>query len=201
MRVVILGPDGVGKSTLIAQLGLPCFRRMKQFHFRPGVLGKKNSGAPVTQPHAQAPRSRAASFAKTFYYFCDHWVGHLLKTFPAKVRNELVVFDRSFEDIFVDPKRYRLAHAETLARLLSRLLPRPDLTLVLDADPELVHARKPELSVEELRRQREVLRHLAGQIPGCVVVSASQTPEAVARQVQHSIIEFLSKRAARWHGQ
>lgn len=172
---------------------------MKQFHFRPGVLGKKNAGNPVTEPHAQVPRSRAASFAKTFYYFLDHWFGHLLKTFPSKVRNELVVFDRSFEDIFIDPKRYRLAGAETLARILSRLLPKPELTIILDADPTIVHARKPELSLKELSRQREALRELARRIPRCKVVSASHSPEQVARAVQDEMILFLSKRETRWH--
>ena len=200
MRIVIMGPDGVGKSTLIAQLCLPCFRRMKQFHFRPGVLGKKITGAPVTQPHAQVPRSRAASFAKTFYYFLDHWIGHILKTFPSKVRNELVVFDRSFEDIFIDPKRYRLAGAETMARILRRFLPKPELTIILDADPAIVHARKPELSLEELSRQREVFRQLAGRLPRCIVISAAQTPEQVVRAAHTGMLAFLSDRENRWHG-
>lgn len=199
MRIAILGPDGVGKSTLIAQLCLPCFRRVKQFHFRPGVLGKNSPGT-VTQPHAQVPRSRTASLAKTIYYFVDHWLGHLGRTLPAKIRNELVVFDRSFEDVFVDPKRYRLSGAEGLGRGLNRLLPKPELTIILDADPEIVHARKPELSIAELQRQRDILRTLATRQPRCVVIAASQSPEAVARAVQVSMISFLAERESRWHG-
>ncbi len=193
LHIVILGPDGVGKSTLIAQLGLPCFQRVQQFHFRPGVLGKKASGT-VTQPHAQPPRSRAVSIAKTLYYFADHWLGYLGKIFPAKVRNELVVFDRSFEDVFVDPRRYRLSAGSAFARFLKQLLPPPDLTFVLDAEPELVHARKPELAIEELRRQREVLRQLAGRTPRCVVISAAEPPEQVARAVRQQMITFLAER-------
>ena len=196
MHIVILGPDGAGKSTLIAQLGLPCFRQVRQFHFRPGVFGKKASGV-VTEPHAQPPRSRAFGIGKTFYYFADHWLGYLGVTFPAKVRNELVIFDRSFEDVFVDPRRFRLSPGGRLARWLRRLLPSPDLTFVLDADPELVHARKPELGIEELRRQREVLRELAGQTVRCTVISAAQTPEQVARAVRQQMIIFLAARAAR----
>jgi thymidylate kinase len=197
MHLVILGPDGVGKSTLIARLGLPCFHGLTQFHFRPNVFGKKSDAGPVTEPHAQPPRSAAASLAKTLYYFADHWLGYVLKTYPAKVRRDLVIYDRSFADVFIDPRRYRLPAGSRLARWLNRLLPPPDLTIVLDADPELVHARKPELPVEELRRQRASLRELAGQTNRCAVVSASESPDQVARAVQGHLIARMAQRTGR----
>ena len=193
LHIAIYGPDGVGKSTLISQLMLPCFRQVRQFHFRPGVLGKKVRG-PVAQPHGGRPRSRLSGMAKICYYFADHWFGYLFQVFPARVRNELVIFDRSFLDLLVDPRRYRLAGSSGLARLLNRLLPQPDMTIVLDAPAELVRARKPELEIEELRRQREVLRQLAVTTPGCSVVSAAQSPEEVLRSVQKEMIQFLARR-------
>lgn len=193
LHIVILGPDGVGKSTLISQLMLPCFRGARQFHFRPAVLGKKASTT-VGEPHAQPPRSTGASLAKLMYYFADHWLGYLSRTFPAKVRRELVIFDRSFEDVLVDPRRYRLSGSSPLARCLKKLLPSPDLTFVLDADPELVHARKPELELEELRRQREVLRQLAAETSRCFVISAAEASDQVARAVQKAMLQFLVQR-------
>jgi thymidylate kinase len=199
LHVVILGPDGVGKSTLISQLLLPCFRQSKQFHFRPGLLGRRIS-ATVNQPHAQSPRSTASGWAKTLYYFADHWLGYLARVFPAKVRRELVIFDRSFEDVVVDPRRYRLSGCHSLARFLKRLLPTPDLTFVLDAEPELVHARKPELEIEELRRQREVLRQLAAEQSRCFLIAAGEPAEQVARAVQQRMIGFLAQREQRRHG-
>jgi thymidylate kinase len=199
LHLVILGPDGVGKSTLIARLGLPCFRGTTQFHFRPDVFGKKSAVGPVSQPHAQPPRSAVASLAKLLYYFADHWLGYVLKTYPAKVRRDLVIYDRSFEDVFIDPRRYRLSGGAGLARSLNRLLPRADLTIVLDADPEVVHARKPELPVEELRRQRALLRELAGHSDRWFVVSAAAPPDQVARVVQCRLIASLAEREARRH--
>lgn len=198
LHIVILGPDGVGKSTLISQLGLPCFRQVRLFHFRPGILGKRAS-ATGSLPHAQPARATFSSLAKILYYFADHWIGYGFRTFPATVRRELVVFDRSFEDVFVDPRRYRLSAGSAFARGLKQLLPPPDLTLVLDAEPEVVHARKPELTIEELRRQREVLRQLAKRTARCVVIAAAETPEQVARSVQHHMIAFLAAREQQRH--
>jgi thymidylate kinase len=199
LHVVILGPDGVGKSTLISRLMLPCFRESRQFHFRPGTLGKKSAAA-VSQPHSQLPRSTVSSLAKILYYFADHWIGYLSKVFPAKVRRDLVIFDRSFADVMVDPRRYRLSGTSWLARGLNRLLPKPDLTIVLEAEAELVHARKPELEITELRRQREVLRQLAAATSRCAVISAADTPEQVARAVQREMIGFLEQREKQRHG-
>jgi thymidylate kinase len=195
LHIVILGPDGVGKSTLVSRLAeFACFRRQRLFHFRPGLLDQKESGKPVTQPHAQSLRSGMFSFLKSFYYFADHWFGYWIKIFPARVRNEFIVFDRSFADILIDPRRYRMARASSLARLLNRLLPQADLTIVLDADPEMIHARKPELTLEELARQRSALRELAKATPCSVVVSAGQSPERVEHIVRLAILTFLAER-------
>jgi thymidylate kinase len=194
LHVVICGPDGAGKSTIIARLGtLACFRRQRPFHFRPHVFDPSH-GPAVTQPHAQLPRAAGWSNLKTLYYFADHWLGYWLKVFPAKVRNELVIFDRSFEDLLIDPRRYRLSGATTLAGLLKRLAPRADFTVVLDAEPAVIHARKPELALEELRRQREALRQLAAATPHCAVIPAAESPERVEHLVRKRLIQFLAER-------
>lgn len=196
LHLVIFGPDGVGKSTLISRLGtFACFRRQRQFHFRPHLLDQ-SSGPAVTQPHARPPRPAGASNLKTLYYFADHWLGYWLKVFPARVRNELVVFDRSFEDQLIDPRRYRLSGAGALAGFLKTFVPKPDFTVILDADPELIHARKPELAIAELRRQREALRQLATTTPRCVVVSAAEPPERVEHVVRQHLIRYLAEREA-----
>ncbi|MER3425189.1 MAG: thymidylate kinase-like protein, partial [Nitrospiraceae bacterium] len=61
--VVLLGPDGSGKSTVatasIERLR-PAFRRTAQFHVLPRLFRKKGDGTVVTDPHGQAPRSRLA---------------------------------------------------------------------------------------------------------------------------------------------
>jgi thymidylate kinase len=149
---------------------------------------------PVTDPHGQYPRGRLAAWVKLVFYFCDQLLGYILKVFPAKVRNELIIFCRNFDDVLIDPRRYRFPKAGWLARCLRRLLPRPDLTIVLDAEPEQIVARKAELSLEEVRRQRLAFQALAMRSPRSVVVSCAEPPDVVARAASREVIRFLAER-------
>jgi thymidylate kinase len=76
-------------------------------------------------------------------------------------------------------------------------LPRADLTIVLDAEPEQIVARKAELTLEEVRRQRLALRELAAQRPRYVLVSGAASPDAVARAACREVIQFLAQRVKR----
>src|SRR5207302_154380 len=116
------------------------------------------------------------------------------RVLPAKIHSTLVAFDRTFCDMLVDPKRYRLAPARPLIRFLNALLPQPDLTFVLDADPQAIHARKPELPVEEITRQNAALRALAAGGSRNVLVPAGDAPRAVAGRVARETICFLARR-------
>ncbi|MEA3212502.1 MAG: hypothetical protein QOE70_5559 [Chthoniobacter sp.] len=196
LHIAVLGPDGAGKSTLLANLRAllaPCFGQQRVFKFRPDVFGRIESGI-NQQPHARSPRSRAVSWVKILYYFADWWLGWLLILAPARLRNALVVFDRDFDDIVVDQRRYLLQGVGKLARFLRWLLPRADLTFILDADAGAVHVRKPELPVEVIERQRSMYRRLAATGASYWLISADQSPGEVAHAVAREIITLLGAR-------
>lgn len=195
LQIVVLGSDGTGKSTLIAALTrelAPFFRAVDYIHSRPHVLDPKPPGGVVSEPHAQVPRPWPACVAKVLFYAFDHWLGRIARIRPGMVRNRLVIFDRDFHDIIVDPTRYRMRGVGLLARAVAWFLPRADLTFVLDAPPEVIHARKPELTIAELGRQRSVLRRLADGRPTWRLLDATQSPEAVAREVVGAVLAKIS---------
>jgi thymidylate kinase len=194
VKIAILGPDGTGKSTLIAALTKaigPRFRSVDYVHFRPGLLDGKTGGPPVTDPHGKPPRSWPAGVAKTFFYFLDQWAGHLARIRPALVRNRLVIFDRDFHDLLLDTRRYRLRGVRWLVRLLAPLAPRADLTLGLHAPAAVIHARKPELPVAELERQMDVLRKLASGCRNWHLLDAGAPPEAVLQEALRVVLARL----------
>jgi hypothetical protein len=90
------------------------------------------------------------------------WIDAVLGWLPRialpRRRTTLVVLERGYADTTVDPRRYRLSTPAWVAHAFARLLPQPDLTLVLDAPADVIRARKPELSPAEVERQLAVWR-------------------------------------------
>lgn len=198
--LTLLGSDGVGKSAVLQRLREllePCFRRQLAFHFRPRFFERPGDGVPVAEPHAQAPRGAVSSALKLFFYLADAWLGWLVRIWPARTQSSLILFDRDLQDMPVDPRRYRLPEAGRLTRVIASLRPREDLTVVLDAAPEIIRARKAELPLEELARQRGERRVLAAHGSRHLLVCAERSLNEVAAEIARAVVERLAARTAR----
>jgi O-antigen/teichoic acid export membrane protein/thymidylate kinase len=202
LSVAVLGPDGSGKSSVIGRV-LPNligpFRDSVYIHLRPG-LGRKKNQKPAIDPHGQGPRNLVTSSAKVLYLWFDYFVGWWLTVRPKMIRSTLVVFDRFYHDMLVDPKRYRHGGPLWLARLIGRLIPKPDLWILLDAPPEVIQERKQEVSFEETARQRgEYLKLIKGMKNG-IVIDASQALDDVVVDVNAAILNFMVERTEKRFG-
>jgi thymidylate kinase len=198
--IVLLGADGAGKSTVSAALRhnlRPAFRKTSGAHFGPDLLGRARRRGPdgSTTPHAQVPRTFAASVAKCLLWLFDYTIGYHVAVRPALVRSTLVVFDRYLLDALVDARRYRYGGPRWLLRLVWRLVPKPDLVVLLDAPAAVLHARKPEVAFEESVRQREEYRVLVAGLPYGHIVDADRPPDAVVAEVQQIVLSYLGDRA------
>lgn len=124
----------------------------------------------------------------------DWWVGLGTRLFPAQRRGSLVLFDRDFSDLAVDQRRYLVQGVGALARWMRPLVPRSDVSYVLDADPEVVHHRKPELPVAELDRQRREYRRLCSGDRRMRLVYANRPLDAVLGEVACDLTMLLARR-------
>jgi thymidylate kinase len=195
--IAFFGPDGVGKSAVIEQvkdqLG-PVFTSVAQFHFRPMFLRRGLSRAPVTEPHGQVPRTLLVSMAKLAYWLLDCWYGYLLATRSVRRRGGLVIFDRYYPDILVDPLRYRLPpKGRRFAKWLVSLAPRPDLCILLDARAEVVQRRKREVSLGESQRQRFAYLAMFQFMRDKLLVNADGPTLEVAQRVSTALLLVLEK--------
>ena len=203
--LVILGPDGVGKSTLVGRLAesleQTAFNRFRIYHWRPMVIAsQKETGVPATDPHDEPPRGTLGSIVALFGVLLDYWLGFAFVLRPFLGRSGLIVFDRYYHDLLIDPIRYRYGGPMWLAKFLGRFIPPPDLLfLVLDAGDDVIFSRKREVPPEELRRQREGYRQFTLGAKMATLVNADRGIERTLEEANRFIVEFLSQRFQRSH--
>ncbi len=193
---VILGPDGSGKSSVIDRLvrDLEHERAMipvRRFHWRPQLRESTNWKA-NTEPHAVPPRGAGMSILKMGYLLGAFNAGYVARVMKPRHRFGIVLFDRYFDDLLVDPTRYRYSGPRFLAEAVASLVPRPDIWIILDASPELLHSRKQEVPLEETGRQRDAYRRLAETLPNAYVVDVSVPLDEVVGEVKTLLLEHLA---------
>ena len=127
-------------------------------------------------------------------------MGYWLVVRPARAAGRLVIFDRYFHDLLVDPRRYRYGAPLWLAHAVGWLVPKPDLWVILDAPADVLQARSQDVSASETARQLDGYRALARNFPEAVVVDATLPPERVAAHVERAIASHDAHEIPVCHG-
>jgi hypothetical protein len=179
---------------VLGGLLLPAFRRAEIYHFRPHFRDNQPAGPTVTSPHAEPARPPMVSTLKLIFLLTVFTIGYWIRIRPKLVRTTLVIFDRYYHDLLVDPRRYRFKHPLWLARILGRFIPTPDLWLVLDASAETLHSRKQEVPFLESARQRLAYADLGKRLANSHIVDASAPMEKVAGQCVSTILQHMAWR-------
>ena len=203
--VAVVGPDGSGKSTLATSLPDACrglFRREGLFHWRPEVFPRPGAmfGSPMgdpSRPHERDPHSRTVSTALLIYYWADFFIGSWTRLFALRARTGLVIVERGWWDILVDPRRYRLDAPPILIKILGNLLPAADLTLACEAPVDVLLDRKSELARDELSRQTLAWRSLRTELElrGVHFLDASASAEEIRNDARAVITAYLERRS------
>jgi O-antigen/teichoic acid export membrane protein/thymidylate kinase len=197
LTVILLGPDGAGKSSVAESLRRDlsgAFNGTERRTFPPGLL-RRPCGSNAS-PHAQRPRGSICSCIRALCYWLPYCaLDRFLISRAARARGALQIHDRHFVDALVDPRRYRYGGPTWLLRLTRHLVPTADLVILLDAPAEVIQSRKQEVPLEETRRQRAAYRALiTGMHNGHVVDAAAPAPQ-VAAAVEDVVLDFLARRA------
>lgn len=199
------GVDGAGKSTQIdALVGYlqHAGHRVRLYAFWDHVVafskyreslslrifkGEKGVGTPE-RPVARRDKNVTSWYVgvlRLFLYWLD--VLRLVAVvFHCRMENsEFVIFDRYIYDEWANlplqswPVRLYI-------RLLLLIVPKPNLAILLDADPEAAASRKPEYPLEFVRRNREAYLNIAK------IAEISVIPPSSVDEMAHSIRESLA---------
>jgi thymidylate kinase len=189
--IVLLGPDGSGKTTvaealasLLTETGIPAERL---------YMGAGTPGLPTRRLRQALRRRRSAhgASARPLDAGRPHRLVELLHVwadFRWRARSQIRPLLQQGMTVVCDRYAYDMATwnvprlpERRLIRLLRRAVARPDVTIFLSAPAEVIHARRDELTEEEIRRQQARLELLIDRLPGAVTLDASQTPDEIAK--------------------
>lgn len=212
--VALIGPDGTGKTTIAhavaahfddrarylymgvnleaSTLMLPTTRLILALKRRRGGrpdLRGVNEGAGGARTHRRPTLLGAVrSAARTANWIAEESFRHTIAEWH-RWRRRIVILDRLFFADYhaidvagVDPARPVASRVHGF--VLSNVYRRPDLVILLDAPADVLHARKPETSLEYLERRREEYRAVASAVRRFEIVDVrGELDDAVRRVV------------------
>jgi thymidylate kinase len=209
MIVSFSGIDGAGKSTQICALqdwlgksGLTvrlctfwddvvAFPQFREFMSHAAFKGDKGIGTPEKPLHRRDKnvKSWPVSAMRFGLYFAD--AINLCRVVRSLRKSDIdvVVFDRYIYDELANLPLNRWL-ARVFIQLLLKLVPKPDIAYLIDADPVEARTRKPEYPLEFLRTNREAYLALS-RLTGAITIIEPLPIEVAELKVREAFLQKL----------
>ncbi|WKZ41237.1 MAG: hypothetical protein QY328_04180 [Anaerolineales bacterium] len=194
--IAIIGPDGVGKSTILSLLANE-YRHKKikgvfiLKRFNEENSGELDEGTPVGN-YAKPPRSIPVTLLKLGFKVAPWLFKYYTRLLPMRHSGTLVICDHFyFLMIMLDPLKFRISGPDSMRKFLYRVLPKPDFYIYLDAPVDVVYSRKQQTTREELAQLIERHHEFLSGIPNRVYVDANRPVTEVMVDISQTISRII----------
>ena len=202
------GIDGAGKSTQIEMLqtclreaglrfslltfwdDVAMFSRFRELCSHMVFRGDKGIGSPERPIERKDKniQSWPAMLLRLFFYLFDAIHLNFVVKQAKRGDVDVVIFDRYLYDELANLSLER-NFIKSYARFLIKLIPRPDIAYLVDADPAVARQRKPEYPYEFLQKNRSSYLALNEIVSEMTLIAPSSVMEAQWKVIE----EFVKK--------
>ncbi len=199
------GIDGAGKSTQIEALqtylqelgfrstlytfweNVVVFPRLREHMSFKAFKGDKGIGSPE-QPIRRRDKNVTSWYitaVRLLLYALDAYSLRVAVSGSSATDVDFIIFDRYIYDELANLPLHR-PPVRLYVTLILRLIPRPDIAFVVDADPDVAYRRKPEYPLEFVRSNREAYITLSRLVRSMTVL-APLSVEDTTNKVKESL--------------
>lgn len=198
MLIVVLGPDGCGKTTVANKIVKKfynkktiCHHVAMNFEILPKLRDIINPFRKhkIKATHIEGeyyggmkikPNTVLRSILIVGWYALDYFLGHI-KLFKWRKNNESVIFARYYYDYYF--QRGYLNTPKWYIKILEILVPKPDYIFTINRDADDIFQLKPELSVIEINRQQNIINTLLKSKKNAYVIDGSNGIDDTVNQI------------------
>lgn len=198
MLIIIIGPDGSGKTTIANEI--QSYMQQKNIHthhlamnfeiipklrdiinlFRKNKIKNSHFEGEFHGGMKDKPNSKFKGMILATWYTLDYFLGRF-KLFKWNQSNDIVIFARYFYDYYFQRGHINTPH--WYLNILKIFVPKPDYIFTINRDAQSIFDLKPELSVVEIQRQQNEINLLLKYEKNAHIVDGNQGIEDTMNQI------------------
>lgn len=190
LHIVFLGCDGSGKTSQINFLVnsniINIFRGYSIYHLFTKSFSKNRVHSLPYQYDVYNP---ILSFVKILYLYLRFFFNYFFALYRKIISSKLVINDRYYQDVIIDPKRYRIGSFISFLNFIFKFLPTPDLVIILDTKLNSLVKRKQEFDIKKIKNLTLKYKDYVKKDKNCHLIKSDNTIENINKKIINLIVK------------